>query len=180
MSTKRNSKESINPAEILKLDLSYGELPADHPFKRIDGFNPVVDKVWPFRDATIEEAFSSGLFQRVPKAMRGVFMDELWRVMKTGAKCTMIVPYWSSVRAIQDPMAEWPPLCENSFLYFNRKFREDNKLNSPWKSDFEFQYGYGLDQETATKTDELRPFWAKHYLNAVNDLHLVLVKRAAA
>lgn len=106
-------------------------------------------------------------------------MDELWRVLVPGGKCTFIVPYWSSARAVQDPLAAWPPLCEQSFLYFNKKFREDNKIQALYeiRCDFDFGFGYSLDNETATKADDTRPFWTKHYVNAINDLQLVVTKR---
>lgn len=165
-----------NKSKVPKLDISFGDLPTGHPFVRPEGFDPLKNR-WPFKDNSVEEAYSAFLFNRIPSNKRGSFMDELWRVLVPGGKCTIIVPYWTSVRSVQDPMSEWPPLCEQSFLYFNRKFREDNKLPYKLKCDFDFVYGYSLDQETQLKSDETRPFWIKHYVNSINDLQLVLTKR---
>lgn len=170
---KKQSKYTPNK---IALDLSYGDLPANHPFVRPAGFDPTRFP-WKIDSESVTEAFSAFLFQRIPARDRGPFMDELYRVLVTGAKATFIVPYYSSARAIQDPTTEWPPLCEQSFLYFNKKFREDNKLPYPFKSDFDFSYGYSLDNETALRTDDTRPFWIKHYANTVNDLNIVLVKK---
>ena len=160
----------------IKLDLSYGELPPNHPFIRPAGFDPLKFP-WKLADASVEEASCLYLFQRIPAKQRGPFMDELWRVLVPAGKATFIVPYWNNARAVQDPLAEWPPICEQSFLYFNKKFREDNKLDYGMKSDFDFVYGYNLDGETTGKNEELRAYWIKHLVNAINDLHMTLTKR---
>lgn len=160
---------------LIKLDLSFGELPKDFPFARV-----VKDPKkfpWPLADASVEEAYSAYLLGRVPGHLRGVFMDELWRVLIPGGKVTFIVPYWTSARAIQDPLSAWPPLSEQSFLYFNKGWREANKLDYDMECDYDFTYGYTLDQETSLKSFDTQPFWTKHYTNAVQDLQLVLTKR---
>ena len=89
----------------------------------------------------------------------------------------VLVCYWSSPRAIQDPAMEWPPICEQSFLYFNKGWRETNQL-LPIKADFDFSYGYAVDAETAARNQESQSFWIKHYLNTANDLQVALTKRA--
>lgn len=160
----------------LKLDLSFGELPKDHAFIRPKGFDPL-RRPWPFKAGSVAEAYSAYLFGRIPARERGPFMDELHRVLMPGGKATFIVPYWSSARSIQDPTVEWPPLSEQSFLYFNKKFREDNKLDYGIACDFDFVYGYTFDPDTANRPDETRAFWVKHYANAVADLQLVLTRR---
>ncbi len=161
-----------------KLDLSFGDLPKDHPFHRPKGFDPL-SLPWKLKSASVEEAYSAYLLHRIPAAKRGPFMDELWRVLVPGGKATIVVPYWHSARAIQDPSAEWPPLCEQSFLYFNQQFRTDNHWPSRMVCDFDFVYGYTFDPETASKADEARMFWLKHYTNTINDLQIVLTKRPA-
>lgn len=161
---------------IQKLDLSVGEQPEG--FMRPTGFDP--EKLpWNLKDNSVEEAMCAYRFNRVPGERRMKWMAELWRVLVPEGKCTFIVPYWASPRSIQDPCSAWPPLSEQSFLYFNKGFREANKieLNGSGYSDFDFTYGYTLDGDTAGRNDETRPFWIKHYLNAVQDLQLVLTKR---
>lgn len=183
-----------NPQPKLKLDLSFGELPPGWQFTRPTGFDPLVYpwtflQPWSIRengpleratvaDASVEEAHSAYLLNRIPGESRGKFMDELWRVLIPGGKATFIVPYWSSPRAIQDPFGAWPPLSEQSFLYFNKQFRENNRLNYAMRCDFDFTYGFVWDQETSLKSDDVRPFWLKHYLGAAQDLQIVLTKRA--
>ncbi len=171
--------------KIIKLDLSYGDMPPQlvaQGYVRRDlgmtfGVPYIIGvHIWPIESECVEEAYCAFGFNRIPGKDRPKWMDELWRVLVPGGKATIIVPYWTSQRSIQDPLSEWPPFCEQSFLYFNRKFREDNRQYAEWKSNFDFVYGYTLDQETTLRTDDTRPFWIKHYIGAVQDLQIVLTK----
>jgi hypothetical protein len=176
----RIAKIQTNHAKI-KLDLSYGDLPEGSGFSKEKGLDP--DRTpWNLKDESVEEAYCAFRFNRVPGTERMAWMAELWRVLVPSGKCTMIVPYWASPRSIQDPMSAWPPICEQSFLYFNKGFREGNKLPEPkGYCDFDFSYGYQLDRNDAAvingKSDEVRSFWIKHYINIIEDLHMVLTKR---
>jgi hypothetical protein len=105
------------------------------------------------------------------------WMNQLWRVLEPQGKCTILVPYWSSPRAIQDATGEWPPICEQTFLYYNKSFRVQNKEDKGEICDFDFVTGHILEGETVGKSDEVRSFYLKHYLNAANDLQAVLTKR---
>lgn len=108
-------------------------------------------------------------------------MDELYRVMKPGAKASIIVPYGQSNRAMQDFTHAWPPVIAESFLYFNKGWRETNKLTHgeySMKCDFDFGYGYVLDSEVQLKSQETQAFAIKHYVNSAVDLHLTLTKRS--
>ena len=162
--------------KLIKLDLSYGELPEDHPFQRLPKLDPTKFP-WPLKDKSVEEVFSAFLLNRIPGELRGHFMDELYRILIPQGKAQILVPYWTSPRAVQDPGSAWPPLVEKSFLYFNKAWRESQKIYNTCHCDFDFQYGYALDQETTARNDETRPFWVKHYVGSVNDLHVTLTKK---
>jgi len=161
-----------------KLDLSYGDLPPEMGFSKPKGFDPM-KLPWDISSESVEEANSSYLLNRISGEKRMEWMAELWRVLVPEGKCTVIVPYWGSPRSVQDPYSAWPPMSEQSFLYFNKAFRDTNKieLNGSGYSDFDFVYGYTLDPETAGKSDDARPFWIKHYINSVSDLQVTLTKR---
>lgn len=167
-------KKPIPPK--IKLDLSFGDLPQGHPFIRVPGLD-ALHPSWKLANESVEEAYSAYLLNRIPGKDRLAWMDEVYRILIPSGKLTVIVPYWHSARSVQDPLSEWPPMCEQSFLYFNKKFREDNKWPSEAICDFDFAYGYSLDQETQLRTDDSRPFWIKHYCNSVADVQLVLTKR---
>ena len=132
-------------------------------------------------DDSVDEVFSSHFFEHLSGPERMPFMDEMWRVMKVGAKATIITPFYSSSRAVQDPTHAWPPVCEASYLYFNKKWRDDNKLDHyPVVADFDFTCGYGIDGEVALRSEDYQRYAVKHYINSVLDLQVVLTKRAAA
>jgi hypothetical protein len=158
---------------------------------------------WQWKDNSVEEIFASHFFEHVPQDKRFAFMDECWRVLKScgcdkecptvsigpnmfastpcpepGGKCTFITPYWSSMRAVQDPTHMWPPICDSTYLYFNKEWRKSNRLDHyPVKCDFNFSNGYGLDQDVMNRSSETQQFWFKHYLNVIPDLHATLIKR---
>jgi hypothetical protein len=156
---------------------------------------------WPWENDSVDEIFSSHFFEHVPQNLRFPFMDEVWRILKPckcekecprlpnsssfcleqGGKASFITPYYSSMRSIQDPTHMWPPICENTYLYFNKIWREVNKLDHYKVScDFDFGYGYIFDPETMTKYGATQSFWVKHYMNSVSDLQVTLAKRGRA
>jgi ubiquinone/menaquinone biosynthesis C-methylase UbiE len=170
----------------LRLDLGCGQnKQAGHigvDSVKCDGVDVVFDfasgKKWPWKDASVDGTVSSHFLEHLSGPQRMRFMDELYRVLKPGAQAQFVFPYWSSMRAIQDPTHAWPPLCETSFLYFNKQWREDNKLSHyPIKCDFDFSYGYNLAADTANKNEETRRFQTQKYVNSVNDLMITLVKK---
>jgi SAM-dependent methyltransferase len=181
------------PEPLQKLDLGAGEN-CREGFKSVDLYAEKVDyKVnlfefpWPWKENSCEELHASHFLEHVPKEKRMPLMSECWRILIPGGKMTVIVPYWASPRSIQDPTHEWPPISEESFLYYNKAWREANKLNHYLAKtlsngcampDFDFTYGYLLDQETAQRNQESQAFYIKHYVRSVSDLQVNLVKRA--
>ena len=170
--------------ELLKLDFGCGQ-------NKREGFIGV-DKVktretdivvdlfefpWPWKDASVQEIHCSHFFEHIPGRLRAQFMNEAYRILAFNGIMTVISPYYSSMRAIQDYTHEWPPICEASFLYFNKGFREGNKLTHyNVTCDFDFTYGYVIDNEVMGKQDDVKAFWLKHYLNTAGDLQVTLTK----
>lgn len=176
---KKNGK-----VELLKLDLGAGSNTKEG-FTGVDNAPDSTAKVkhdlrvipWPFKSESVEEVFSCHFFEHLTGPERILFMDELWRVMRVGAKAQIIVPYWSSMRSVQDPTHQWPPLCEASFLYFNRDWREQNKVSHYLgKCNFNFSYGFQLYPEVQSKAQEVQVFQTAHYVNSAMDLHVHLEK----
>lgn len=178
------------PAEkaVIKLDLGCGQ-------HRQDGFLGVdvvktecVDVVhdlltfpWPFKDDSVSEVHCSHFFEHIPGKLRGKWMDELWRILVTGGKVTIIVPHNASERAFQDYTHEYPPPCGNSFYYFNKGWREVNKLTHgayDIRCDFDFQTGPSLGPPWVNRADEARAFAVQHYNNVAMDLWVNLTKRS--
>jgi hypothetical protein len=175
---------AAEPAPLLKLDIGCGQNPKEG-FDGVDLWEgakysfDVRVAPWPFADQSVGEVYSNQFLEHLTGLERMPFMDELWRVMAVDAKATIVTPYWSSTRSIQDPTHAWPPVCEASYLYFNKKWREDNKLSHyPIKCDFDFGYGYNLHPDLTIKNGEYRDFAVKNYVNSVMDLQVVLTRRA--
>ncbi len=174
---------SKKPKKLLKLDLGAGQNCRDG-FLGVDLYNGCAVRCdlfkfpWPWKDQTVEEVHCSHFFEHVPGELRFRFMDELYRIMVPDGKATFITPYWSSSRSVQDPTHQWPPVTEASYLYFNKGWREQNKLDHyPVKCDFDFSYGFMPDPETVTRNGEAQQHWMRHYVNAINDLQVTLTRR---
>ena len=183
---KENMKKQ-KVQETIKLDLGCGNN-KQQGFKGVDFVKTEATDVvhdlfkfpWPFKDNSVDEVFCSHFFEHVPQLLRGKFMDEAYRIMKPGSKFTIITPYYSSTRAVQDFTHQWPPLCEHSYLYFNKKWRQDNKLTHGHydiKCDFDFSWGFSADPGFVSRSEEVRNFANRHYINAIMDLHTILTKR---
>lgn len=171
----------------VKLNLACGDRPIDG-FIGVDKFRtPAVDKVcdllrfpWPWKANSVDEVMCSHFFEHVPRLLRPRFMEELHRILKPGAKAVIVTPWAWSSRSVQDFTHEWPPIVPGSYLYFNKKWREDNKLtHGPYKiaCDFDFGYGFGLSPEFAPRNAETQQFAVSHYIEGASDLHVTLTKR---
>jgi hypothetical protein len=144
---------------------------------------------WPIESDSVLEAQCSHYIEHIPmlcsccahlKDPLFSFFDELYRVMAVGAKCLIICPFWTSSRCWQDPTHR-RAISEFTFLYANKGWRIANGLSHyDVSADFDFTYGYVLAPEAASKALEAQQFWVNHYVNAVYDLQVTLVKRAPA
>jgi SAM-dependent methyltransferase len=135
---------------------------------------------WPIEDGAVDAIYSAFQFHRLGRPDRYRFMNEAFRVLKPGGQLSLVVPHWSSMRAITDPLAEWPPLCESSFMVYNRRWRESEQMTDlPLTCDFGDVYGYGhsLDPDIAVRNDEFQQQAKKHWVNAILDLHVTLTKQ---
>jgi len=173
-----------------KLDLGCGG-------KKKEGFHGVdqykmdgVDTVlkigtakWPFADNSIEEAHSSHFVEHLTAQERVHFYNELHRVLKKGAKATIIVPHWASNRAYGDPTHQWPPVSEMSFYYLSKEWRAtqaphtDIKWNKDgYKCDFQATWGYSFTPELGARNQEYIQFALANYKEACQDTHATLTK----
>jgi hypothetical protein len=132
---------------------------------------------WPFDSDSVQEINCSHYFEHMTGEQQMKFMDECWRIMKTGAKMFIVAPYYTSMRAVQDPTHK-SFICEASFVYYNKEWRKREKLDHyPIKCDFDFEYAHGVNHPWTMKSEETRNFAITHYWNAVSDIHVTLTKR---
>jgi hypothetical protein len=149
---------------------------------------------WQFEDNSVDEIECSHFVEHIPHGdgyndpfFR--FFDEIHRILKPAefdpdnpnipikgfAKITC--PYYSSMRCWQDPTHQ-RAISEASFMYLNKQWREDNKLDHyPVKCDFDFSYAYSVDQQWAQRNIETQQFAIKNYNNSVTDILVTLVKK---
>jgi hypothetical protein len=111
-------------------------------------------------------------------------MNELYRVLKPDAGCLIVVPAPWSDRALQDPTHKWPPVVAPSFFYFNDNWRKQNGLTHGdyFKISCHFDFNsQGIPSLLwAHRTEEVKQFSAVHYINALQDMHILAIKRVVA
>lgn len=133
---------------------------------------------WDIESDSVEEAHVSHFFEHIPAKVRKPFMEELCRVLKKGAQVSLIVPMGD--RMMQDHTHEWPPVVPGSFLYFNKDWLKQNKLEHGdyvTTADFDYTYGYSLQPNVASRNAEFQSYAIQFYNNAATDLHVTLTKR---
>ena len=130
---------------------------------------------WPFPEGYADEVFCSHFIEHVVDLI--AFMNEVWRVMKPGGQATFVAPYYTSVWAIQDPTHK-RSISEQTFLYFNREWREANRLQHyPIVADFKIEkIERVVTPAFADKTPDEITFAATHYWNVINEITVVLKK----
>lgn len=165
--------------EILGVDFVKGE--------GIDIVHDLTKIPYPFKDNSIDAIFSSHFVEHLDGHERAKFMEECYRILKPGGKMRLIHPYGNSCRAVQDFTHKWPPIVQESYLYWNKNWRELNKLTHGYydlKCDFNipnifytWQTNGGKAPEWPNKNDEIRNFAITHYINVIADMVVDLTKQ---
>jgi len=185
------SKRNLKPISVpLRLDLGCG------PNKR-EGFVgvdcikfPNVDVVldlnskWPWKDNTVDEIHCSHCIEHFDGVERVHVYNEMFRVMKVGAKATLIAPHCFSGRAYGDPTHKWPPIAMFSFFYLLKTWRMQNAPHSDitnwangYSCDFDVTGGYSLHPLVQSRNQEYQQFALTHYTEAAQDIIATLIKR---
>ena len=174
------TKEVLNTNMNVNVDVVIGV-----DWAKCDGVDIVHDLTqfpYPFADNSIDVIYTSHFIEHLDGRTRAKFMEECYRILKTDGKMRHIHPYAYSHRAIQDFTHAWPPICEQSYFYFDRNWREINKLTHgdyDMKCDYNFQIYYAwADNVWPNKNEEARNFAIKHHKDVVADLIVDMQKRA--
>ena len=176
-----------------KLDLACGIRKKEGFFGidkiKFDGVDLVYDLTvmpWPIASHSIEEVHCSHYIEHLPAFNRIQFVNELYRVMKPGAKATLIAPHWCSTRAYGDMTHQWPPVAEMWFYYLSKKWRlddgnaphEDVKHNPEgYSCDFEATWGYSVNPAIVTRNQEYQQYAMQWLKEAAQDIIATLTKR---
>lgn len=147
-----------------------------------------------FKDNSVDEIECSNFVEHIPHGDSRhdpffQFFDEIYRILKPAefdqsnpnialkGFARIVCPYYSSIRAWQDPTHQ-RAISEASFLYLNKQWRIDNKLDHyPISCDFDFNYGYLLNPEWQNRSQETQTFAVQHYINVVSDIQVQIIKR---
>lgn len=172
------------PAPPLRLDLGCG------PNKRegflgvdsikFNGVDQVVDlrkTPLPWKTDSVDEIHCSHFLEHLHGHERVGFMNEVHRIMKPGAKLSLIVPHWSSSRAYGDVTHQWPPVVEMFFYYLSKDWRAANAPHVGLTCDFDATWGYSMAHPWQLKNQEQQQFGLAHYREVAQDLIATLTKK---
>ena len=162
---------NVSPTKIIGVDIA--------DIEGVDVVHDLTKFPYPFKDESIDVIYTCHFLEHLDGDERMKFFNECYRIMKVGGKMRHVHPYYKSVRAVQDPTHKWPPISENSYFYWDKNWRELNKLDHyPINCDFEFNIYYSWQDPTiANRSEETRVFWIDKYWNVVADMIVDMIKR---
>lgn len=180
----------LRAADIeLKLDLGCGTRKeagwTGVDVHKFDGVDEVADltQPWPWGDASVSEVRAIHFLEHLTAEERCHFFNELYRVLKPGAKATIITPWWASNRAYGDPTHKWPPVAEMLYHYLDASWRAteaphtDVKHGGLISCNFTgITVGYQGHPSLSNRCHEYQVFAIQNYKDAAMDMIATLTK----
>lgn len=185
--------ERPSPQELLRVNLACGRdmrgegwINIDSEFKESQDNNVKHDLLefpWPLKDNSVYEMHCSHFVEHVPhdlhngKRKDGLvqFMEEAYRVLMPHGTFHIVAPYYTSIRAWQDP-THCRCISDVTWTYFNKEHMELQGLDH-YAGDCNFETmsrQHILDEEYIHKSEEARKWAMRHNWNVVKDLAVVL------
>jgi predicted SAM-dependent methyltransferase len=132
---------------------------------------------WAFAEpGTVEEIYCSHFVEHIGDEFL-LFMDEAYKVLKVGGLFRIRCPYYTSIRAVQDPTHK-RFISEATWQYFNAKARETMGVaHYPIVSDFdveEMRFHFPVGMEDMPEGE--RKYLLQHAWNTAADIEVVLKK----
>ena len=153
-------------------------------FKGVKHVTQLGKRPLPYKAKSVDEVHMSHFLEHLTAVERCFLLNDLYRVMKPGAKATIIVPMFSSSRAYGDPTHQWPPIGEMWFYYLSQEWRDKNAPHTDVKHwphgyacDFEATWGYGIHPTIQQKNAEQQQYAINFYKEAAQDLHATLTAK---
>ena len=157
-------------------------------FPGVDIVHDILDMPWPWGNDSVDEVHCSHVLEHLDhnqyKPHRVKFVNELYRIMKVGAKATIITPHWCSCRAYGDFTHADKPVSEFFFYYLNAEWRKANAPDNDieWNPDgyrchFDATWGYSLHPAIATRNQEYQGHAMGFFKEACQDTIATLVKK---
>jgi hypothetical protein len=114
-------------------------------------------------------------------------MNEACRIMKPGAKMTIITPHWASNRAYGDFTHADKPVSEMFYYYLNQTWRDANAPHTDVKwnpagysCNLAATWGYSYSPDLGARHADHVQFALQNYKEAAQDLYATLVKPVTA
>lgn len=166
---------------LLKADFTVGKPPAEGFVQASPTFFSDGSCTLPFADNSLDEARLENELQKMTVQQQTAFLNDLHRVLKPGSGALITVPYAFSVAAYQDPM-NLRPIVGDTFWFYNKAWREANGFTAgPYAAitaNFDVNFPHqNVDQMLPSRSIETQQWMAKHLLNTVHHLVILLVKR---
>lgn len=185
MSTKQKKKKAKEEAPPLKLDFGCGRTKREGFIGvdsiKFDGVDIVFDLssgTWPWADNSVDEFNCSHMIEHLTAPQRIHFMNELWRVLKPGAKGQVVTPHFGSVRAYGDLTHQWPPVVTFWYCYLNKEWRASQAPhNKDYTCDFDHGYGFSLHPAVEVRNQDYQNYAVIHLLEGAQDLVVTMTKR---
>lgn len=157
---------------------------------RMDHVDVVHDALsfpWPFADHSVFEFRCEHFVEHIPHQLFDengslsrkngliLFMEEVYRCLMPGGIIQILAPYYTSIRAHQDP-THCRYVTDMTFEYFNRKGLTGAGLDHyEFSGDFEIMHRrHILDPEYVPMADEARRWAMRHYWNVVQDFEITM------
>lgn len=144
-----------------------------------DGVDVVADlrEPWQWEDGSVDEVHCSHTLEHLAWPERVHFFNELYRVLKPGAKATIVIPHWTSARYYGDPTHK-EPFSEFGFYYLNKEWRGSNAPHTGYTCDFDSTWGYSLHPALGSRNQEFQQFAVQWYKEACTDIIATVTRRA--
>lgn len=184
MSTKRAQGKGKKSQGQVLLDLGSGRT-KEAGWSSVDvhaDFKPdvVCDlglAAWPWAANSVDGARASHFVEHLTPPQRIHFANELWRVLKPGAQCTITTPHYASARAYGDLTHQWPPVTAWWYLYLGKEWRErEAPHNVGYKCNFEHGWGHAIPQHWLPRNDDFRVFAMQNFVEGAGDLIATVTK----
>jgi hypothetical protein len=132
---------------------------------------------WHWEDGTIDEAFSRYLIPCFTKPEITHFFNELYRVLKDGATCQLVIPAWNASGGYGHPHFQ-TELKEGFFYFLSKEWREANAPEVvELTCDFDPTWGYNMHPSICMKHPTFQQFALSNYCNSALDLIVTVRKK---
>lgn len=186
----------VEAPQLVKLDLGSGPNPKEGfegcdriAFEKVKHTFELGQRGWPFADSSVDEANCSHTLEHLTNFQnrweRVNFFNELYRVLRPGAKCAIVLPHWASNRYYGDP-THCEPFSEMGFYYLNREWRMQNAPHTDIKHnpngydcDLDCTWSYGMHPTLLVRNQEYQQFATQWLKEAVFDIHATATARKA-